>query len=396
MFYNSSMLRRSARARLAFLRRIFPVVTVVGPRQCGKTTLVRGELPDWRWLDLEKPRDWNILTADPEGFFADNPKQVIIDEAQRYPPLFPLMRHVVDQDRRPGRFVLTGSAHPAMIRQAGESLAGRVGILELTPFTSQELSTHPSWLAQRWFWGGFPPLYQLKTAAAKREWLESYITTFLSHDLPGLGVTVAPTRLRRFWTMAAHLHGQILSLSELARAMDLSYHTIAHYLDILEGAFVIRRLKPYHANVGKRLVKSPKLYIRDTGILHSLLGLRSPADLAGWPGIGASFEGLVVEELAVRMATVGGGNIFYWRTQAGAEADLLLEVGRKRLAVEIKTGHGLDPRRLAGLKSCMADLGLKRGIVLYGGPERIKLGHGIEAIPWRDVERGGKLWPGVC
>lgn len=395
------MLRRSAQARLAFLRRAFPVVTVVGPRQCGKTTLVRGELPKWRWLDLEKPRDWNILTADPEGFFADNPKQVIIDEAQRYPPLFPLMRHVVDEDRRPGRFVLTGSAQPAMIRQAGESLAGRVGILELTPFTSQELASgankkHPSWLAQRWFWGGFPPLYQLKTAAAKREWLESYITTFLTQDLPGLGVTVAAPRLRRFWTMAAHLHGQILSLSELARAMDLSYHTIAHYLDILEGAFVIRRLKPYHANVGKRLVKSPKLYIRDTGILHSLLGLRSPADLEGWPGIGASFEGLVVEELAVRMSTVGGGNIFYWRTQAGAEADLILEVGRKRLAVEIKTGQGLDPRRLAGLKSCMADLGLKHGVLLYGGSERIKLGHGIEAIPWRDVERGGKLWPGVC
>ncbi|MBI4249846.1 MAG: ATP-binding protein [Elusimicrobia bacterium] len=390
------MVRRSAQARLAFLQRIFPVVTVIGPRQCGKTTLVRGELPKWRCLDLEKPRDWNILTADPEGFFADNPKQVIIDESQRYPPLFPFLRHVVDLDRRPGRFVLTGSAQPSMIRQAGESLAGRVGILELTPFTAQELAARPAWLAQRWFWGGFPPLYQLRTAAAKREWLESYITTFLSQDLPGLGVTVAPARLRRFWSMAAHLHGQILSLSELARAMDLSYHTIAHYLDILEGAFVIRRLKPYHANVGKRLVKSPKLYIRDTGILHCLLGLRSPADLEGWPGIGASFEGLVVEELAVRMGIVGGGSMFYWRTQAGAEADLILEVGRKRLAVEIKTGQGLDPRRLAGLKSCMADLELRRGVVLYGGAERLKLGHGIEAIPWRDVERGGKIWPGVC
>ncbi|MEK7287704.1 MAG: ATP-binding protein [Elusimicrobiota bacterium] len=390
------MLRRSAQARLAFLRRVFPVVTVVGPRQCGKTTLVRGCLPKWHYLDLEKPRDWNILTADPEGFFVNNPKQLIIDEAQRYPALFPLLRHVIDLNRRPGRFVLTGSAQPSMIRQAGESLAGRMGILELTPFTTQELSTHPSWLLQRWFWGGFPPLYQLRTDAAKREWLESYITTFLSQDLPGLGVTVAPTRLRRFWTMAAHLHGQVLSLSELARAMDLSYHTIAHYLDILEGAFVIRRLKPYHANVGKRLVKSPKLYIRDTGILHCLLGLRSPADLDGWPGVGASFEGLVVEELAVRMGIMGGGDIFYWRTQAGAEADLILEAGRKRLAVEIKTGQGLDPRRLAGLKSCMADLGLRRGVVLYGGSERLKLGHGIEAIPWRDVERGGKLWPGVC
>lgn len=395
MFYNSSMLRRFARARLAFLRRVFPVVTVIGPRQCGKTTLVRGELPKWRCLDLERPRDWNILTEDPEGFFAGNPSRVIIDESQRYPPLFPLLRHVVDLDRCPGRFVLTGSARPSMMRQAGESLAGRVGILELTPFTAQELSTRPAWLAQRWFWGGFPPLYGLRTAAAKREWLESYITMFLAQDLPGLGVTVAPTRLRRFWTMAAHLHGQILSLSELARAMDLSYHTISHYLDILEGAFVIRRLKPYHANVGKRLVKSPKLYIRDTGILHCLLGLRGPADLEGWPGVGASFEGLVVEELAVRMGNIGGG-IFYWRTQAGAEADLILEVGRKRLAIEIKSGQGLDPKRLAGLKSCMADLRLPRGVVIYGGSERLKLGHGIEVIPWRDVQRGGKFWPGVC
>jgi hypothetical protein len=357
---------------------------------------VREELPKWRYLDLEKPRDWNILTEDPEGFFASNPKSLIIDESQRYPALFPLLRHVVDLDRKPGRFVLTGSAKPGMIGQVGESLTGRVGILELTPFTAQELSAHPAMLSQRWFWGGFPPLYQLKTAAEKREWIESYISTFLSQDLPGLGVTVAPTRLRRFWTMAAHLHGQILSLSELARAMDLSYHTISHYLDILEGAFVIRRLQPYHANLGKRLVKSPKLYIRDTGILHSLLGLRGPEDMESWPGVGASFEGLVVEELAARMAVVGGGKIFYWRTQAGAEADLILESGRNRLAVEIKSGHGLDPRRLAGLKSCMADLGLRRGVVIYGGRERLKLGHGIEAIPWRDVERGGKIWPGMC
>ena len=390
------MIQRSARARLAFLRRIFPIVTVIGPRQCGKTTLVRRELPKWRYLDLEKPLDWNILTEDPEGFLADNPKSLIIDESQRYPELFPLLRHVVDLDRKPGRFVLTGSAQPRMIRQVSESLAGRVGILELTPFTAQELSTRPIWLKQRWFWGGFPPLYQLRTAAEKREWLESYISTFLSQDLPGLGVTVAPTRLRRFWTMAAHLNGQILSLSDLARAMDLSYHTIAHYLDILEGACVIRRLQPYHANIGKRLVKSPKLYIRDTGILHSLLGLRSPADMEGWPGIGASFEGLVVEELSARLALVGGAGMFYWRTQSGAEADLILESGRRRLAIEIKFGHSLNPRRLAGLKSCMAYLKLHRGVVIYGGKERLTLGHGIEAIPWRDIERGGKIWPGVC
>ncbi len=370
----------------------FPVVLVAGPRQSGKTTLVRRALPSWKYLDLENPTDYDLLSSDPEGFLAANPEKVIIDEAQRYPELFPLLRGAVDRKRRPGSFVLTGSAAPPLMAQAGETLAGRIGALEMTPFGSSELADKPRWLAQRWFWGGLPPLYALGTAGQKTAWLEQYVRTFLERDIPALGIRVPPVRLRKLWMMLAHVHGGLLNLSDLARSLDLGPQSIAHHLDILEGSFMIRRLQPFHANISKRLVKSPKLYIRDTGLLHHLAGLRRPQDLETWPGRGHSWEGFVIEEL-IRRAKLRwpAPSFYFWRTQAGAEADLLIENGRARLVVEVKAGATLSSKSLLGIRQCMKDLRLNKGFVVYRGERTLRLAPGLTAVPWASLERGELL-----
>ncbi|MFA6004764.1 MAG: ATP-binding protein [Elusimicrobiota bacterium] len=384
------IIRREDAAALRSYMRTFPVILVVGPRQSGKTTLVQSELPAWKYLDLEKATDFDLLTSDPEGFLSANPGKLIIDEAQRCPELFSILRGVVDRRRRPGTFVLTGSAMPALMKQAGETLAGRIGVLELTPFGISELTLKPRWLIQRWFWGGLPPLYTLNSARQKVAWIEQYVRTFLERDIPALGIRVHPVRLRKLWAMLAHVHGGLLNLSDLARSLDLTVASVSHYLDILEGAFMIRRLPPFHANISKRLVKSPKLYIRDSGLLHYLAGLRQPQDLETWPGRGQSWEGFVIEEL-IRRAKLRwpSPSFYFWRTQAGAEADLLIENGRTRVAVEIKSGSSLPAKSLLGIRQCMKDLGLRSGFVIYRGDRALRLAPGLSAIPWSQLERGG-------
>lgn len=387
-------IRRDEAATLRSYLRTFPVVLVAGPRQSGKTTLVRGELPGWRYLDLENTTDFDLLTSDPEGFLAANPGKLIIDEAQHYPELFPILRGFVDRKRRLGSFVLTGSAMPPLMKQAGESLAGRIGTLEMSPFGSSELSAQPRWLAQRWFWGGYPPLFAVGAAHRKTAWLEQYVRTFLERDIPSFGIRVAPVRLRKLWTMLAHVHGGLLNISDLARSLDLGVPAIGHHLDILESAFMIRRLQPYHANVSKRLVKSPKLYIRDTGLLHHLAGLRKPQDLETWPGRGLSWESYVLEEL-IRRAKLRwpAPGCYFWRTQAGAEADLLIENGRTRMAIEIKSSASLPSKSLLGIRQCMKDLGLRSGFVVYRGDRVLRVAPGLSAIPWSQLEKKG--FPGA-
>lgn len=384
------ILNREEASPLRSYLRTFPVVLVAGPRQSGKTTLIRSELPGWRYLDLENPTDLDLLTSDPEGFLAANPNKLIVDESQRFPELFPILRGVVDRKRSPGTFVLTGSAAPELMKKAGETLAGRIGVLEMTPFGVSELAAKPLWSAQRWFWGGFPPLYGLKTSAQKVAWIEQYVRTFLEQDIPALGIRVPAVRLRKLWMMLAHVHGGLLNLSDLARSLDLAVPSIGHHLDILEGSFMIRRLQPYHANISKRLVKSPKLYVRDTGLLHYLAGLRKPQDLETWPGRGSSWEGFVIEEL-IRRARLRwpSPNLYFWRTQAGAEVDLLIENGRERIAIEIKAGSSLASKGLLGIRQCMKDLGLRSGFVIYKGERAFRLAPGLRAIPWADLEKGG-------
>lgn len=381
-------LARQASERLRALLRTFPAVLVQGPRQCGKSTFVQHVLPSWRHLDLERGPDFRLLAADPDSFLEANPRRIVFDEAQRLPELFTALRPAIDRDRRPGRYVLLGSASPAILRSVSESLAGRIGILELTPFLARELAESPL-SEKRWFWGGYPAVLALRTNAQRREWLASYVATFLARDLPALGYSLPAERLRKLWVMLAHVHGSQITVSDLARSLGVSSHTVAGYLDLFEGAFMIRRLQPHVANVKKRLVKSPKVYLRDSGILHHLLDLGQPGDLEGWPRRGQSFEGLVIEELCTRAAGVSPRPyVAYWRTLAGAEVDLLIGDGRHLVPIEIKLGQQVDARDLGGLRNCMQDLGLKRGWIVYGGAEPFRLGRGIEVVPWSAVARG--------
>jgi predicted AAA+ superfamily ATPase len=378
---------RRQSARIRELLRIFPAVLLVGPRQCGKSTLARRVLDGWNWIDLERPLDLDTLRADVEGFLEANPRRLVVDEAQRLPELFPALRHRIDEGKGRGRFVLLGSASPTLVRAVSESLAGRVGIVELTPFLASELAGERG--RDRWFWGGFPPVSALRTARARQEWLSAYVGTLLERDLPALGVGLPARRLRQLWGMLTHVHGSLLNVSDLARSLGVSSHTVSGDLDVLEGAFMIRRLQPFFANVQKRLTKSPKLYVRDTGLLHHLAGLRRPSDLATWPKRGSSFEGLVVEELiALARTRLPGPEAYFWRTQAGAEVDLLLVEGPKVLPIEVKLGSSVDRHGLAGLKQCMSDLGLRRGLVVTTGRERRQLTPGIELVPWEDVVSG--------
>lgn len=367
----------------------FPVVLIVGPRQCGKTTLARERLKGWKFFDLEKSPDHEAVSFDVGGFLDSNASRTAIDEAQRLPELFSALRVAVDKDRRPGRYVLTGSASPALLKAAGESLAGRMGVLELTPFGASEVRNLPAGPENRWFFGGYPPVYHLKSSRQKSEWLEAYVAAFLEKDIPALGFKIPPQRIRKFLYMLSNTHGGILNVMDLARSMEISQHTVEYYLDLLEGAFVIRRLHPYYANIGKRLVKSPKVYIRDSGLFNYLSGLRNKSELDYFPRRGTSWEGLVVEE-AARLAALKytRPGIFYWRTHSGAEVDLIIENGLEKTAIEVKLGRTVKSASLLGLKSCMADLKIKKAYVIYSGTEQVELGGGIKLLPWADFCAG--------
>ncbi len=381
-------IQRASAERLERLLANFPAALVVGPRQCGKSTLVHSLRPDWHHLDLEQPSDLDFLRADLEGFLRRQTGRLAIDEAQRCPELFTALRPWLDRSRGRGRILLTGSANPSLLRSVSESLAGRIGLLELTPFRAVELTGGRS-ADRRWFWGGFPPVHARATNAARAAWIEAYVTTFLERDLPALGVRLPAARLRLLWTMLTHVHGNLLSLSDLARSLGVSYHTVASDLDVLEQTFVVRRLQPYFANVQKRLTKSPKVYLRDTGLLHFLAGLRIPSELQTWSRRGASFEGLVIEELIAWAADrFVRPEAFFWRTAAGAEVDLLLVHGRRIAPIEIKLGATVEPRALTSLRQCMADLNLRRGFVVYTGEERRSIGNSIELLPWNEIRSG--------
>lgn len=342
--------------------RQLPAVAILGPRQCGKTTLARhlvGNLPEVLYLDLERPSDVSRLT-DPEALFAANASRMIcIDEIQRVPELFPVMRHAIDADRRPGRFLILGSASKELIRQSSETLAGRIRYLELTPFLLNEVVDDGD-LETYWLKGGFPLSWIAPDEVASFEWRLDFIRDFLERDIPMLQSRIPAERIRRFWTMLAHIHGQVLNMASLAGALGVQGPTIRSYIDLLEGAFMVRRLVPYAANLKKRLVKSPKLYIRDSGVLHTLLNIPDRNSLLGHPIYGTSWEGFCLENILARCKRTVQASFF--RTVRGAEIDLILEQGRSRVAVEFKSSSAAKPQR--GFWTALKDLSVERAWII--------------------------------
>lgn len=312
----------------------YPAVALLGARQVGKSTLagmIIGKLPTAIHLDLERPADLNKLT-DPEAFFSQfSDHMICLDEIQRTPDIFPILRGVIDRSRRNGQFLILGSASRDLIRQTSESLAGRISYIEITPFTRQEAFFTDQ--ATHWLKGGYPRSLLAEDNDISVQWREDYIRTFLERDIPQLGFRIPANTIGRFWRMLAHSHGQVLNASKLAGSMGVSSHTIRNYIDLLEQTFMVRTLAPYSGNVKKRLVKSPKVFIRDTGILHALLNIETMDDLFAHPVYGSSYEGYVIENILVRLPRWQAS---YYRTSNGAEIDLILTKGMRKIAVEIK------------------------------------------------------------
>lgn len=364
------MFPRAAQTRLHDLAASFPAVLILGARQVGKTTLARESFADLPYCDLEDPATRALFSEDARFQIEARARPaVILDEAQSVPDVFPALRGIIDADRAArGRFILLGSAQPTLVRQVSETLAGRVGILELDPLTADEASgggLPVSW-EHAWIRGGFPDaLLTVERGTSFRDWWEAYLRTYVERDLPALGLGAEPLRLRRLLTMLAHSQGGLANLSRLGASLGVSFGTVSRYLDILEQTFLLRRLAPYFTNIGKRLVKSPKLYLRDTGLVHHLLGVESADALLNHPIRGPSWETFVIEDIARRERTAHPhSQLFFWRTAAGAELDLVIERDGRRFGVEIKAGASASPHLGRTLASIALDLELQSVTVI--------------------------------
>ncbi len=354
-----------------------PIVALLGPRQVGKTTLAREvsrRLPGAITLDLERPSDRRKLT-DPELFFDSHPDVLVcLDEIQRAPGLFEVLRSVVDRRARPGQFLVLGSASRDLLRQSAESLAGRIHYLELTPFQLSEVE--PGDQRRLWLRGGFPRSLLAVSEPSSLRWREDFVQTFLERDLPQLGYRVPAESVRRLWTMLAHSHGQLLNSSRLGQSLGWSHTTVRSHIDILQGASLVRMLPPLHANVRKRLVRSPKLYVRDSGLLHALLELEDWDDLLGHPVFGASWEGFALEQV---LGALPRWRASFYRTAGGAELDLVLERGGRRLAVEFKASTA--PKVTRGFHQARKDLGDPETWVIAPVAEPYPLREGVKVAP---------------
>ncbi len=353
-----------------------PIVSLVGPRQTGKTTLARmlaeERVGPVHAFDLESPSDLARL-ANPELVLRPLTGLVILDEIQRRPDLFPLLRVLADRPDNPARFLILGSASPALIKDGSESLAGRVAFLDVNGFSLAELGA-PA-LAPLWWRGGFPRAYLAADDAASRQWLDDFRRMFLERDIPQLGIQVPAVTLGRFWTMVAHYHGQVLNLAELARALGSSEPTARRYIDILSGTYVVRQLPPWFANLKKRQVRAPKVYIRDAGLLHALLGIPDAVGLQSHPKLGASWEGFCIEQI---LSLCGERDAYFWGTHAGAELDLLLTHRGQRLGFEFKFSD--RPGTTKSMRIALQDLGLDQLYVVHPGEQTFALDTAITAI----------------
>ena len=375
------MIERTAHVQaVRSLLRTFPAVAILGARQVGKTTLARRFLDratSENYFDLEGQRDLARLR---EPFIALEALRglVVLDEIQRRPDIFPALRVLADRPGTPARFLVLGSASPSLLRQTSETLAGRVAFHELPGFDLSEVG--PNAWERLWLRGGFPRSFLARTEEDSRTWRGELVRTYLHRELPDLGMEVAPTAVARFWTMLSHYHGQTWNAAELARAFGASEKTMTRYLDLLCATFLARRLRPFHANVEKREVKSPKVYLSDTGILHTILGIRSRADLLGHPKAGASFEGLAISEVVHRLGA-RPEECFFWGVHTGAELDLLVVRGRRRLGFEVKFTDAPTPT--ASMRSALDVLRLDRIDVVHAGDHTFPLADGLRAVSLR-------------
>jgi len=373
--------RRTDFEEIQKLIRLFPVVAILGPRQCGKTTLVKAMVYD-HYFDLENPRDITRLEQ-PQLALEGLKGVIVIDEIQRIPDLFPLIRYLVDTQPQQ-KYVILGSASKNLLRQSSESLAGRIAYYHLGGFTLTDVGfDHMETL---WFRGPLPRSYLAETDEESRVWRESYINTFLERDIPQLGIQIPSRTLRRFWTMLSYYHGGIINYAELGRSFGISDMTVRKYCDILEGTYMIRILLPWHANIGKRLVKRPKIYLRDSGLFHSLISIDTERQLLSHNKLGVSWEGFALENVS-RAIGKEDHSLYFWSTHAGAEMDLFWQKGGKNWGIEFKYVDA--PHITKSMKVAMEDLDLATLWIVYPGRESYRLAEDIKVMPLRNV---GEQW----
>lgn len=357
-----------------------PVTALLGPRQCGKTTLARliGQEQEGHYFDLESPIDRQRL-QNPELALGSLSGLVIIDEIQIVPELFGILRVLADRSKQSARFLVLGSASPHIIKRISETLAGRIEFVDLSGFNLAEIA--PQERDRLWLRGGFPRSFLADSEADSIAWREGFIRTFLERDIPQLGITIPATAMRRFWIMLSHLHGQTWNASDLGRSMGLSDKTVRHYLDILTGTYMVRQLQPWHENLKKRQIKSPKVYLRDTGLLHSLLNITGRGDLWAHPRLGASWKGFCLEQVVAALNTQ---EVYFWATQGGAELDLLFFSGGRRFGVEFKFNEA--PKVTKSMLSALADLSLAHLWVVYPGAVRYAAHEKITMLPLAEID----------
>lgn len=371
--------RHAYTQRISDSLRRAPITAILGPRQCGKTTLARsiGDIKHALYFDLESPADQRRL-QNPELMFDTLSGLVILDEIQAKPELFGVLRIMVDKPDCSSRYLILGSASPDIVKNASETMAGRVEFIELSGFDLVETGKD-TW-RKLWVRGGFPRSFLARTNADSQTWREGFIRTFLERDIPNLGIKIPPAAMRRFWTMLAHYHGQVWSGSELGRAMGVSDKTVRSYLDLLTGTFMIRQLQPWYENLKKRQVKSPKVYLRDTGILHALMDIPDFHALSGNPKIGASWEGFVIDNI---LQVIRPSQAYFWATYSGAELDLLLFHQGRRYGIEIKYTDA--PTVTRSMRIAQADLALDHLLLIYPGHHLYPMDAAITAVPLTEI-----------
>lgn len=377
------MFQRKSALEIRHQLGLSPAVAILGARQIGKTTLAKhiaAEFPDSIYLDLENAQARAKLDQADVFFEANRHRLVVLDEIQNAPELFSTMRGEIDADRRPGRFLILGSASFKLLQQS-QSLAGRLALVDMAPLLLSEVHQSFEDIQTLWVRGGFPGSYTAPQDDASWLWRDAFVRHFLHSDLPALGINVEPELMRRFWRMVAHLHGQLFNASSIAASLGVSSPTVTRYLDHLVQSLMLRRLEPFHANLGKRLVKSPKIYVRDSGLLHYLLGMRNVHDLMGHPNTGASWEGFCIEQICNHLPT--GASVSFYRTAAGAELDVVVETGRETTGFEIKFSSA--PKVSKGFWQACEDIGVHKAYVMAPVQEGWAMAKDVQVVSPLDI-----------